>query len=132
VPGGTYVVILSPDSESDYAETTVEGVLVINGETTNIDPDPIELNLKPGSITGTITNAGIVATATVMVNGEEISDETDENGVFLLENIPVGIYSVTITPVTVIDPPLNSTNVENVEVLANTTTTITPDVTLVP
>ena len=132
VPGGTYVVILSPDSESDYEETMVEDVIVVNGEITNIDPDPIQLNLKRGSITGTITNAGIVATATVMVNGEEVSDETDENGVFLLENIPVGIYTVTITPVTVTDPPLNSTNVENVEVLANTITTITPDVTLLP
>ena len=130
VPAGTYDVTITPDPESDYLEKVVQGVVVVNGEITNIGI--ITLELIPGSITGTITNVGIVATATVMVNGEEVSDETDENGVFLLENIPVGIYTVTITPVTVTDPPLNSINVENVEVLANTTTTITPDVTLVP
>jgi len=131
VPAGTYVVILSPDSESDYAETTVEGVTVVNGMTTNIVPDPIELNLKPGSITGTITNAGIVATATVIVNGDEVSDETDENnGVFLLENIPVGMYTVTITPAD--GSGLSPKTIENVEVFANTLTTITPDITLVP
>ena len=51
---------------------------------------------------------------------------------YMPHNIPVGIYTVTITPVTVTDPLLNSINVENVEVLANTMTTITPDITLVP
>ena len=130
VPAGTYDVLITPDPTSNYADTVVTGVEVVNGEVTNLGT--IELELIPGSITGTITNVGIVATATVMVNGEEVSDETDENGVFLLENIPVGIYTVTITPVTVTDPLLNSTNIENVEVLANTMTTITPDVTLVP
>ena len=97
VPAGTYNVVFTPDAESAYTETTVENVVVVNGEITDIGT--IELELKVGSITGTITNVGVVVTASVMVDGETISEVADETtGVFLLENIPIGTYTVTLTP----------------------------------
>ena len=97
VPAGTYDVILAPDVDSKYAETTVEGVTVVNGETTVID-GVISLALKMGNINGKVTNAGITATASVMVDGSEVTANTNAEGVFLLEDIPVGTYTVTITP----------------------------------
>ncbi len=96
VPAGTYNVIFTPDAESAYTETTVENVVVVNGEITDIGI--VELDLKVGSITGTITNEGVDVTASVMVDGESVAVDIDENRVFLLENIPVGTYTVTLTP----------------------------------
>jgi len=51
-----------------------------------------------GSITGTIPNEGVVVTASVIVNGETVAVDINDDRVFLLENIPVGIYTVTLTP----------------------------------
>jgi hypothetical protein len=53
-----------------------------------------------GAITGTILNAGVAveASVSVMVDSVEVTANTDSNGVFLLENIPPGNYTVTITP----------------------------------
>lgn len=97
VPAGIYNVLITPDPEFDYIETVVEGVEVVNGEITDIGT--IDLELKTGSITGTITNESVVVTASVMVEGETISSIADETtGVFLLENIPIGTYTVTLTP----------------------------------
>ncbi len=33
-----------------------------------------------------------------MVEGSEVTAETNVDGIFLLENIPIGIYTVTLTP----------------------------------
>lgn len=97
VPAGTYNLVITPDASSIYTETTVEGVAVTNGETTVID-EAIQLNLKMGDITGKITNAGLSVVASVMVDGSEKTASTNSEGVFLLENIPVGVYTVTLTP----------------------------------
>lgn len=96
VPAGIYNVLITPDPESDYIETVVEGVEVVNGEITDIGT--IDLELKTGSITGTITNDNVIVTASVMVGGSEVSADTNGEGVFLLENIPLGTYTVTLTP----------------------------------
>lgn len=98
VPAGVYTVTITPDPESGYAVAMVENVEVVNGQITNIGT--IELLEVPvvGAITGTILNEGVVATAAVEVNGEMVVATTDETGVFLLADIPVGIYAVTITP----------------------------------
>ncbi len=95
VPAGIYNVLITPDPEFDYIETVVEGVEVVNGEITDIGT--IDLELKTGSITGTITNDNVVVTASVMVGGSEVLADTN-GGVFLLEDIPVGTYTVTLTP----------------------------------
>ncbi|WP_298237359.1 DUF4382 domain-containing protein [uncultured Algibacter sp.] len=99
VPAGTYDVIVMPeDDNSIYSYGSATDVVVFNGEITTI-ADPIELMLKPGSITGKITNEGdAVVTASVEVGGETLSATTDENGVFLIENVPPGSYIVTLTP----------------------------------
>lgn len=99
VPAGTYEVIATPlDLESDYTEGTVMGILVVNGETTTIS-EPIQLSLKPGSISGDVTNDIVV---TVTVKDKESGDvkftmDSNENGEFLFENIPAGTYNVTIS-----------------------------------
>src|SRR5690606_19074014 len=86
------------DPASGYASMVVPGVVVVNGVVTDLGT--IELQLEPtyGSITGTILNEGITATASVLVGADVVSAATNETGVFLLENIPTGIYTVTITP----------------------------------
>ena len=126
VPAGTYDVIAIPlDSESFYTEGAALGVSVVNGEITTI-ANAIQLALKPGSITGKVTGLAdnVVATASIMVDGNAITDDTDETGVFLLENIPVGTYTMTISA-----PGYVSQEVE-VIVEPNTQTTV-PDTLLV-
>ncbi|MCX2680603.1 DUF4382 domain-containing protein [Galbibacter sp. EGI 63066] len=106
VPGGTYDLVLTPDEESGYAEAVVEGVEVVNGEITEVEA--VELQMAEaetgGSITGTIANPeeGIIVTASVTVGeGEaatEITADADEAGVFTLEGVAAGTYTVTLTP----------------------------------
>ena len=55
-----------------------------------------------------------------MVNGEAVTANTDETGVFLLENIPVGMYTVTLTPDEA--SGLSPLDIIDVEVLPNETT----------
>ncbi|MFC4722698.1 DUF4382 domain-containing protein [Geojedonia litorea] len=97
IPEGTYDLTITPDPESGYL-TQVVSVEVVNGQITDIGTIELQMN---GAITGTILNAGaaVAATVSVTVGTEVISADTDANGVFLLENIPPGTYTVTITPV---------------------------------
>ncbi|MDO5969349.1 DUF4382 domain-containing protein [Flavivirga aquimarina] len=98
VSSGTYEVILTPiDSNSKYKVTTVNNIEVVNGEITVIEP-AIELALKAGAITGKILNENVVVTASVIVDGVVVEANTNEAGVFLLENIPIGVYKITLTP----------------------------------
>jgi hypothetical protein len=97
VPAGTYNLVINPDASSAYAETIVEGVTVVNGEITVIE-EAIKLNLKTGEITGKITNDGLSVIASIMIDGSEKTATTDSNGVFLLEEVPVGTYILTLTP----------------------------------
>jgi hypothetical protein len=89
--------MINPDAASVYTQTIVEGVTVVNGETTVIQ-EAIQLNLKTGDITGKITNEGLSVIASVIVDGSEVTATTDTNGVFLLEGIPIGTYNLTLTP----------------------------------
>jgi hypothetical protein len=97
VPAGTYDLMINPDAASVYTQTIVEGVTVVNGETTVIQ-EAIQLNLKTGDITGKITNEGLSVIASVIVDGSEVTATTDTNGIFLLEGIPIGTYNLTLTP----------------------------------
>ncbi len=116
VPAGTYDVTITPDPTSDYLGAVKE-VDVVNGGITNIE---ITLKLIPGSITGTITNENVVARASVMVDGSEVSADTNGDGVFLLVDIPVGTYTVTLTPADGFG--LSPKTIENVEVTTGVTT----------
>lgn len=98
VPAGEYEVIATPiDSESDYTDGSAQGVVVVNGEITVIE-NPIELQFKPGSISGDVTN-DIVVTVTVKDagNNDVAVQNSNEAGEFTIENIPVGTYTVTIS-----------------------------------
>jgi hypothetical protein len=97
VPGGTHDLTITPNPSTNYIGQVIS-VDVVNGQVTDIGT--IELQ-QYGAITGTILNAGVAveASVSIMVGDEEVSVDTDENGVFLLENIPPGTYTVTITPV---------------------------------
>ncbi|UNY99976.1 DUF4382 domain-containing protein [Zhouia spongiae] len=108
IPGGTHDVMITPDAESGYAETIIEGVEVVNGEI--IDLELIELEeITTGNISGKIMNEGVSVTASVQVTIpseeegventiETISATTGEDGIFTLTSIPPGTYTVTLTP----------------------------------
>lgn len=51
-----------------------------------------------GSISGSITPVGVIATVSVTSNGITYTTVTNENGTFLIAGLPVGIYDVTVTP----------------------------------
>ena len=99
VPAGTYEVVVTPLNEtSDYTTGSAIGIIVNNGQITTI-ANPIELQLKPGSISGDVTN-DIVVTVTLKLKGTtEIITTMDSNanGEFLLENVPAGTYIVTVS-----------------------------------
>lgn len=96
IPEGTYDVTITPAEGSGYTYTIVEGVEVVNGQYTDIGV--VNLPLMPGAITGTVLNEGLLSTASVMVEGEMVSATTNELGVFLLEEIPAGVYTVYVAP----------------------------------
>ncbi len=98
VPAGTYDMTITPDPSTNYIGQVIS-VDVVNGQITDVGT--IELQ-QYGAITGTILNAGVAveATVSVMVGSDEVTANTDTTtGEFLLENIPPGTYTVTITPV---------------------------------
>ena len=98
VPAGTYEVIATPiNDETDYSYGKAIDVIVTNGEVTTII-DPIELMLKTGSISGTISGLAEGVLATVSINdGDSTSVETNEDGTYSIEEIEPGDYTVIIS-----------------------------------
>lgn len=98
VPAGIYEVIATPiDDESDYSYGNVLDIAVSNGEITTIT-NPIELMLKKGSISGKISGLADGVKATISINDfTSTSVETDADGLYLIENILPGDYTVTIS-----------------------------------
>lgn len=52
-----------------------------------------------GSIKGSVTPVGSIATVTAKSNGLTYSSVTNSSGMFLIAGLPVGSYDITITPV---------------------------------
>jgi len=52
-----------------------------------------------GSIKGSITPVGVIATVTATSNGVSYSTVTNLSGNFLIAGLPVGTYDITVTPV---------------------------------
>ena len=98
VPEGTYEVKVMPvDEASDYASTSVMDVVVIKGETTNI-AEPIELMLKPGTISGTISGLAKDIVGTVSINDTaSTSVEANAAGEYEINDVAPGDYTVTIS-----------------------------------
>lgn len=94
---GTYDLTVTPDPSTNYIPQVIS-VVVVNGQITDVGTIVLQ---QYGAITGTILNATVpvAASVSVMVGSDVVSVDTDSNGVFLLENIPPGTYTVTITPV---------------------------------
>jgi hypothetical protein len=90
-PGVSYSILLDFDANQSI-------VLQGNGE----------YQLKPvirtvdaaitGSIRGSITPVGAIATVTATSNGISYSSITNINGEFLIAGLPAGTYDVTVTP----------------------------------
>lgn len=120
VPAGTYDVMVEPtDENSDYAGGIAMGVVVVNGEITTIT-EPIEIMLKPGTISGDVTN-DMVVTVTVKDADDAVvaTKDSNENGEFTIENIPAGTYTVTISLAGYV-----SQDIADVVVIANAETTL--------
>lgn len=98
VPAGTYEVVAVPkDAESDYEGASATGVIVVNGEITTIE-DPIVLMLKNGSISGTISGLAEGVVANVAINDADSTNvNTNTEGVYAIEYVTPGDYTVTIT-----------------------------------
>lgn len=102
VPGGVYDLAVTPDPAAGYGAVVVENVEVVNGETTMLEAMVLEKLENVGNVAGIITNTGVNYSATVVV-GEGESAVTveayyEENGVFVFYNLPVGTFTVVITP----------------------------------
>ncbi len=128
VPEGTYEVIVTPvDSESDYIGGSATDVVVTKGDITII-ADPIELQFKPGSISGVVTN-NIEVTVEVKVSSTEeviATMNSNTNGEFLVEGVPVGTYIVTISATGYVSQDYSKEGSKDVVVIANTETVLDP------
>lgn len=98
VPAGTYDVMITPtDDDSDYVDTVVEAVVVVNGEVTVI-ADTIELGLKPAKVMGVVSGLATDVTATVTINDTNTTSlNTDNSGAYSIENIVPGDYKITFS-----------------------------------
>ena len=98
VPAGTYDVMVVPtDENSDYAGGNAMGVVVVNGEITTI-ADPIELMLKPGTISGTITGVAEGVAISISINDADTTTvDAAADGTYSIENVVPGDYKVTIS-----------------------------------
>ena len=130
LPAGTYDVVATPlNSESGYTEGSVSGVSVVNGETTTL-AEPIQLTAEQdsevGSISGDVTN-DIVATVTVKDkdSGDVVATmDSNASGEFLLEDIPVGTYTVTVSAAGFVSQDYTKDDSTDVIVTADTETVL--------
>lgn len=91
--GATYNFLLDFDVE--------HSVVVEAGASGNYNLHPVirvTTEATSGAIKGTITPITVQTVASVTVNGVVVTAYTNEQGVFQLNGIPSGTYSVTFTP----------------------------------
>ncbi|MDT5294467.1 MAG: hypothetical protein QOJ76_1347, partial [Acidobacteriota bacterium] len=107
----TFTSIGAEQTAQDAAPQPVEPITTFSGGT--------------GAITGTVTdpNAAVVAGATVTAKHDfaalEFSAETDDNGVYLLRNLPSGVYTLSLNV-----PGFMPTRIEKVRVLSSNLTKV--------
>lgn len=98
VPAGTYEVIVEPtDEESNYMYGSAMDVVVTVGNVTVI-AEPIELMLKPGTISGTISGLATDVVASVSINDTDgTTVNTASDGTYTIANVVPGDYTVTVS-----------------------------------
>ncbi|MCG2612296.1 DUF4382 domain-containing protein [Flavobacterium sp. SM15] len=92
-PGGTYNFLLDFD--------VAHSVVVEAGGSGNYNLHPVirvTTEATSGAIKGTISPIDVQTLVAVQVNGTAVSAYTNEAGVFQLNGIPSGTYTVTVTP----------------------------------
>ena len=93
---------LEPDFTYEYVlDFDVDESIVIAGNSGNINLKPViraTAEVSSGKIEGIVTPMGYQVTVSVVVEDEEISAYTDENGNYCLYGVPEGTYSLLITP----------------------------------
>ncbi len=124
-PGFTYNILLDFD---------VHKSIVIAGNSGNIILKPViraSTIYGSGKIQGTVNPSDIQVLASVITgDGVEITAYTDDNGVFVLNGVPAGFYTVVLTPDS--DSDYIETFEENVEVQNGVITYIEEPIDLEP
>jgi hypothetical protein len=90
-PGVTYAILLDFDAS--------QSIVVTGNGTYQLKPviRTVETAIN-GSIKGSISVTGIIATVKATSNGVTFTSVTNTNGQFLIAGLPVGTYDVTVTP----------------------------------
>ena len=101
VPADTYTLNVYTDDYDDYSES----VVIANGGNTVVDV--VFLVEEPGVISGRIIDSDSTlaisgATVSVALSGSSTynfnsSTSTDEDGIFIIESLPVGVYDITVS-----------------------------------
>jgi len=123
IPAGNNYTVTA--AAVDYLENSVTEVSVIKGDTTTVD---IALTPK-GTINGAITDlqtGSVIADAAVTVSPGNYTSETNQNGEYIINDIPAGDgYTVTVASLIYL-----SNSAAEVSVTTGDTTTV--DITLTP
>jgi len=112
---GTYSLVFS---HPDYIDTSISDVPVTANDTTIQD---VILYMDKGSIAGNVfdvTEDGIRGVEITVINAG-ISDTTDINGDYVLENISAGLYSVSFS-----HPDYKDTIINGIQVVPEDTTSL--------
>src|SRR5436309_1877908 len=118
LPAGTYQLVFHPSR--DYADQSMDGVVVEMGATTDIGAvQLVALPPTQGMIAGQVSPASVATTVMAVQGGSTVAQVgVDANGNFLLGGLPAGTYSVQFQP----DGGYLSQTVDGVGVTAGQTT----------
>lgn len=120
---GTYLIEnVSPDfydlhfSKAGYEYRLVKGVVVQVGETTTVDIGDLAGEAKiTGKVVNALTSAGVPGVAVIPDNGAGLPlvALTDANGVYELNRLPAGTFTITA-----FEPCFSFSPLKNIEVVA--------------
>ena len=119
IPIGTYSVKFSKENYENYTESNVT---IENEQTTTLNIQLTVIAQSYGTVSGFVadvsTQTAIIG-ATVVIEETSFSAQTDENGLYIIENIPVGHYLITCSKEGFDDEQLEIDVVANNEINAD-------------